>query len=248
MLDSFSLFLHFLTSLIKHILWLKFFPQTKIGWSHGRQRLCVGSCCFINSRPLQQLFLLTETLTPSPLLVSNILWVLVHISPSYGSLHQIPYFKIFFKNGSPMLLLGLNFPTVCFSIYHIFFSTVFIAPRENVIKVHWLCIVRCSAAQSCLTLCDPVDCSPPGSSVQGGSPSKNIGVGCHDLLQGTFPTQGLNLYHLRLLHCSQILDPLSHLGSPHWLYIRLICQRTEHENRYFILPKERVQTGKQKTD
>ena len=135
-------------------------------------RLCVGSCCFINSRPLQQLFLLTETLIPNPLLVSNILWILLHISPSHGSLHQIPYFKIFFKNGSPMLLLGLNFPIVCFSIYHIFFFTVFIAPHENVIKVHWLCIVLCSAAQSCLTLCDPVDCSPPGSSVQGVLPAR----------------------------------------------------------------------------
>ena len=25
----------------------------------------------------------------------------------------------------------------------------------------------CSAAQSCLTLCDPMDCSPPGSSIHG---------------------------------------------------------------------------------
>ena len=27
--------------------------------------------------------------------------------------------------------------------------------------------VLCAVAQSCLTLCDPVDCSPPGSSVLG---------------------------------------------------------------------------------
>ena len=33
--------------------------------------------------------------------------------------------------------------------------------------------------QSCSTLCDPVDCSPPGSSVHGDSPGKNTGVGCH---------------------------------------------------------------------
>ena len=44
-------------------------------------------------------------------------------------------------------------------------------------------------AQSCLTLCNPMDCSPPGSSVHGDSPGKNIGVGCHALLQGIFPTQ-----------------------------------------------------------
>ena len=33
-------------------------------------------------------------------------------------------------------------------------------------------------------------CSPPGSSVHGGSPGKNTGVTCHALLQGIFPTQG----------------------------------------------------------
>ena len=32
------------------------------------------------------------------------------------------------------------------------------------------------------------------------SPGKNIRVGCHALLQGIFPTQGLNLHRLCLLH------------------------------------------------
>ena len=40
-----------------------------------------------------------------------------------------------------------------------------------------------------------MDCSLPGSSVHGDSPGKNTGVGCLSLslLQGIFPTQGLNL-------------------------------------------------------
>ena len=42
----------------------------------------------------------------------------------------------------------------------------------------------CSVTQSCLTLCDPVGCSLPGSSVLGNSPRKNAGVCCHFLLQG----------------------------------------------------------------
>ena len=54
-------------------------------------------------------------------------------------------------------------------------------------------------------------CSPPGSSVYGDSPGKNIGVGCHALLQGIFPVQGSNP---GLLHCRQILYHLSHQGSP----------------------------------
>ena len=37
-----------------------------------------------------------------------------------------------------------------------------------------------------------MDCSLPGSSVHWDSPVKNTGVGCHVLLQGVFPTQGMN--------------------------------------------------------
>ena len=60
----------------------------------------------------------------------------------------------------------------------------------------------CSVTQSCLTLQDPMDCSPPGSSVHGDSLGKKAGVGCHSLLQGIFPTQGLNP---GLPHCRRIL-------------------------------------------
>ena len=67
--------------------------------------------------------------------------------------------------------------------------------------------------QSCSILCNPIDCSLPGSSVHGDSPGKNTGVGCHFLLQGIFPTQGLNL---GLLHCKQILYHLSHQESYFW--------------------------------
>ena len=55
-----------------------------------------------------------------------------------------------------------------------------------------LMYVLCLVAQSCPTLCDPMDCSPPGSSVSGDAPGKNTGVGCHALLQRIFPTQGSN--------------------------------------------------------
>ena len=67
-------------------------------------------------------------------------------------------------------------------------------------------------AQSYPTLCDPMDCVPPGSSILGDSPGKNTGVGFHVLLQGIFLTQGSNPC---LLHCRRILYHLSHRGSPH---------------------------------
>ena len=57
----------------------------------------------------------------------------------------------------------------------------------------------CSVAQSCLTLCDPMDYSLPGSSVHGNSPGKDTGVHCHFLLQRIFPTQGSNPHLLHLL-------------------------------------------------
>ena len=53
---------------------------------------------------------------------------------------------------------------------------------------------NCVLVQSCTILCNPMDCSLPGSSVHGG---KNTQVGCHFLLLGIFPTQGSNSH---LLH------------------------------------------------
>ena len=73
-------------------------------------------------------------------------------------------------------------------------------------------VVLCLITQSCPTLCDPMDCSLPGSSVHGHSPGKNTGISCHALLlQGIFPTQGSNPC---LPHCRQIFCHLSHEGSP----------------------------------
>ena len=70
----------------------------------------------------------------------------------------------------------------------------------------WLCL----GAQSCPTLCDPVDCSLPGFSVHGDSPGKNPGVDCHAFLQWIFPSQGLSP---GLQNCRQILYHLSHRRS-----------------------------------
>ena len=69
------------------------------------------------------------------------------------------------------------------------------------------CIYIYTVSQSCLTLLDPMDCSPPSSSVHGDSSGKNTGVGSLSLLQGIFPTQGSNP---GLCHCRPILYQLSH--------------------------------------
>ena len=54
---------------------------------------------------------------------------------------------------------------------------------------------------------------------------KNIGMGCHFLLQGIFLNQGLNPCLLHLLHCRQCT--LSHQGSPYMLYSLLNFQRCQ---------------------
>ena len=56
--------------------------------------------------------------------------------------------------------------------------------------------------QSCLTLCGLHGLEPARLLCPWDSPGRNTGVGCHSLLQETFPTQGLNSGHP---HYRQIL-------------------------------------------
>ena len=66
--------------------------------------------------------------------------------------------------------------------------------------------MKVKVAQSCLTLCNPMDYT-----VHGNSLGQNTGVSSLSLLQGIFLTQELNQ---GLLHCGWILYQLSHKGSP----------------------------------
>ena len=100
-------------------------------------------------------------------------------------------------------------------------------PPPSLCSFHYsvqFCSLLCEGGRSCdlwsntgpphtcyllshVQLCDPMDCNLcPWDSL-----GKNTGVGCHCLLQGIFPSQGLNL---GLPHCRQILYRLSHQGSP----------------------------------
>ena len=96
--------------------------------------------------------------------------------------------------------------------------------------------------QSCLTHCNSMDCSPPGSSVHEDFPGKNTGGGCHALLQGNLPNPGIKPrkpndtevgslsllqgifptqeWNRGLLHCRWILYQLRYQGSPS------VCPRT----------------------
>ena len=60
--------------------------------------------------------------------------------------------------------------------------------EPTVIPFAWQSNVLCLVTQSCPTLCDLINCSPPASSFYEDSPSKTAGVSCHALPQGIFPT------------------------------------------------------------
>ena len=79
---------------------------------------------------------------------------------------------------------------------------------------HKFVCVCAKSRQSCPTLCNPMDCSPPGSSVHEDFPGKKTGVGCHALLQGIFPIQGLISCLLCLLHWRAGSLPSAPSGKP----------------------------------
>ena len=93
------------------------------------------------------------------------------------------------KKSQVQILIGLTFQFFLFLYIYIIACCDSIERKQLVNeddtwKVQTMDHLLCSVVQSCLTLCDPMDCSLPGSSVHGESPGKNTGVGCLVLLQG----------------------------------------------------------------
>ena len=71
---------------------------------------------------------------------------------------------------------------------------------------------KVKVSQSCLTLCHPTDCSPPGSSVHGILQARVLEwVTIIFSRASSWPRDGTQVSGL---HCRQILYHLSHQGSP----------------------------------
>ena len=87
-----------------------------------------------------------------------------------------------------------------------------------------VCVCVCVHPQSCPTLCNPMNCSLPGSSVHGDSPGKNTRMGCHSLLQGIVPTQGSNPCLLCFQHWQVDSLPLHDLGNSYSLLLLLLSR------------------------
>ena len=118
-------------------------------------------------------------------------------------------FLILPLNSCVTLIKLLNFPELQFSL-----------------TLLCVCVL---VAQLCLTLCNPTDCSPPGSSVHG--ILENTRVGCQALLPGIFLAQGWNT---GLLHCRQMIYCLSHQGSPPLVLIPPINCMQKMESHIYI--------------
>ena len=107
----------------------------------------------------------------------------------------------------------MSLPGESFSIYetaHRLWLRILSTALERELNILDYACVHAKSLLLCPTLCDDMDCSPPGSSVHGDSPGKNTGVDGHFLLQRIFPTKGLNSHLLCLLHFPA---GSSHLGS-----------------------------------
>ena len=76
-----------------------------------------------------------------------------------------------------------------------------------------LCVF--SVAQLCLTLCDPMDCGPPDSSVCGILQTRILEWVAISFSRGIFPTQGSNPHFLHLLHWQADSLPLVPPGKLH---------------------------------
>ena len=132
------------------------------------------------------------------------------------------------------MFLWRNEMMSCSAIKYKFISAVLIF----ISRVSWLLTgynkyAVCLVSQSCLTLHDPMDSSPTGSSVHGDSSGKNNGVGCYVLLQGIFPTQGLKP---GLLHFRQILYYLSHQRNPYITCMHIWMEYNSAIKKNEILP------------
>ena len=116
--------------------------------------------------------------------------------------------------------------------------------KNKAITVYSPCCC-CLVTKSSLTLRDPIDCSPPGSSVHGISQARILVLPFP--IPGDLPNWGLNL---PLLHWQVDSLPRSHLGSPytHLPQTTTGCQRLLEVSKCIPQLREQFSTKKNYRD
>ena len=107
-------------------------------------------------------------------------------------------------------------------------------PRVARTQVKCITNSCCLVIKSCQTLCNPMDCRPPGS-CPWDFPGKNTVMGCHFLLQGIFLTQASKAH---LLHGRRVLY--------HWATREVIltveCTSKGFSLKYLVLNLQKWQS------
>ena len=95
-------------------------------------------------------------------------------------------------------------------------------PTAFLVQPHVLgcrCVLMCLVAQLCPTLCDPLDCSPPGSSVHGIFQARIIEwvvIFCHP--PGDLPNSGVEPLYVSCIGQAGSLLPVPP-GKPGYMYM-----------------------------
>ena len=88
-------------------------------------------------------------------------------------------------------------------------------PNDNIFSFFFLFTMLCCAVASVMfDSLWPCGLEPARLLCPGDSPGKNTGVRCHALLQGIFPTQGIDLHLFRLLHWQAVSLSVAPSGKP----------------------------------
>ena len=99
----------------------------------------------------------------------------------------------------PLPTYGGSYILFCHLIFLQIFSMIDLLTLIYIFVYQWLfpfiifmfLIVLCLVTHTSLTLCDPMDCSPPGSSVHGDSPGKNTRLELLYPHPGDLPNPGI---------------------------------------------------------
>ena len=99
------------------------------------------------------------------------------------------------------------------------YNSSFSLCTKHTLNLHTVTCQLSSVSQSCPTLCDPMDCSPPGSFFHGILQARILEWVAMSSFRGS--SRPMDRTHVFCIYCRQILYGSCHLERPHVSYIYL---------------------------